>query len=334
MALNLQYTHKAKYKAIFTKYLKFLDKLRQFEDWKTDKTVVAEEVNAFRAGLLEDLKSFRAETLAEFEQEQKTIETRYKNTRSKYPDPQAEILRRQDFDLEMAEWDANEALYQLKDDGREFSSYELAKIKAKFDFNHEVKSTVITLQDKKLRPHEQDDRWQSLNEQAAILQTTSGAELGLLYLPANNPAGYEVFDLSLRNYRFEPHEMAERINDIKNALSVTPDDLTSDRIELTSYGQVLKNQGLKYAEFDPIIFKGNKDYSVTDRHKYLQERLDDPNSTEWDFNNPGYDAYQHYLDLERRHAEKLENEPDYAERYYRAEKEAQTPNDKEEQANN
>lgn len=319
--MELSYTYSPAYKAIIKDYLTGLKRLIEFKKWDTERSRVTKEMTELQEQLAQKLEEFRDAKISEYTQQMGFIESRHKNTRSIYTDPQVEMLRRQDFDLEFETWDANEAYRFLNDEGKDFSSYELAKIRNRYKNDARIQNLLFQRMEDAELSFTLDPEYKKLNEMVGILTMTRGVGLGIVYLPSENEDGFEALNLSLNNIDKEIWELEKEIADVSDLLKSVPSETKAEWEQLK--GLVKESNAPKklvYEEFDERIFRETEIFDPTVRFKYLKERFDDTTTDRWDIGRKDYDVLAHSRFLENKHELKLRNDPDYAQKYYSAEK--------------
>lgn len=325
--MELSYTYAPEYKAIIEDYLTGLDRLAMFKKWNTERSHVMKEMTEWHKQLAAKFETFRVAKINDYSQRMTVIERRHKNTRNIYTDPQAEILRRQDFDLELENWSKIDVLHYLRDENRAFSSYELAKIKSIYKGVTEVERLVETRKESEELAFTLDPEYTKLNEMTSILMATRHAGLRLVYLPADNLKGYEVLNLSLDIIDKHPDDIMAERSRVADLLASVPNEKKEDW-ELLRKATSLNNlPSLVYPEFDQRIFRSSPTFDIVHRFKYLEERFNDKSTDRWDFTRDDYDPMAHLRFLEAQHDLKLKNDPAYAARYREAERKAREASD-------
>lgn len=319
--MELSYTYSPVYKAIIKDYLDGLERLIKFKKWDTERSRVIKEMTELQEQLAQKFEDFRETKISEYTQQMSFIESRHKNTRSIYTDPQAEMLRRQDFDLEFETWDANDTYTYLNDEEKDFSSYELAKIRNRYKNDARIQNLLFKRMEDAELSFTLDPEYKKLNEMVSILTMTRGVGLDIVYLPSENEDGFEALNLSLNNIDKEIWEIEKEIANVSDSLKNIPSETKAEWEQLK--GLVKESNApkqLTYEEFDERIFRGTEIFDPTVRFKYLKERFDDTTTDRWDIGRKDYDVLAHSRFLENKHELKLRNDLDYAQRYYSAEK--------------
>lgn len=317
--MELSYTYTPDYKAIIKDYLAGLEKLAKFKQWNTERARVIKEMTEAHEQLTAKFEAFRQSKISEYSQQMATIEVRHKNAKGVYKDPQMEMLRRQDFDLEFETWDINDAIHYLRDEIKTFSRYELAKIRNTFRGDSRIETLLAQRQEDAELAFALDPEYKKLNEMVSILTMTRSVGLSIVYLPADNEDGFEVLDLTLDNIDKNLTVITSEHNRISELLSKVPNEQKGDWEQLKGLVEVDKQKKMAFEEFDERIFRGAETFDPTVRFQYLKERFDDTSNDVWTLDNPSYDVLAHSRFLERQHDLKLANDPTYAERYRLAE---------------
>ena len=121
-----------RYKDIVKKYVEAMEKKqKQRSNDIKDERILGDASNALNEIAME-YEEFYNKRLNEVETGMETIEKSYKETGKQYDNPQEEILRRQDFEIEIAVASDYELEDIAKDTNRELSKYEFNKLLLEF----------------------------------------------------------------------------------------------------------------------------------------------------------------------------------------------------------
>ncbi|MCQ8264107.1 hypothetical protein [Streptococcus suis] len=317
MTLTLYFAKTKEYKNIIQKYIDALTEWRRM----VELGIRSEHITEFRKNakkeILDVYNAYRDKKIDEARQQMETIEKRYKNTRSVYSDPQAEILRRQDFDLEFSAMEYNEIVELLSDEKRDFTDYELKKINAHYRRDLKIQTLLDSQKLKRKEQYKNDPEYQKYFEEFQTLQAFRGIGLGMVYFPSDEDSkGYVTENLeSILDSEQYAHSLSNQIQKVGQLLGNIP---TMKDSNPTVFTKALSAKKMEFEEFDERIFEESPNYDITIRFKYLKERLDDTTTDRWDFTRDDYDAYQHYQYLEGRHEQKMKNDSSYKQRYISA----------------
>lgn len=272
-----------------------------------------------------------------------SIEKSYSNSRGVYKNPTEELLRRQDFDMElstMSEDDIKKMIYESK---RELNNYELNKLYSLEYKDSNIKARLKSSIDQVKNPHRSDKYYQELQKELADIELLNSTGLGhhqLMYIPTNTPQGYTTARLKSFFDTREMHTLNGNINMLEQALNVEPvktigitDENTKRELQkFKAEEQKALKKEMKYEDLDPRIFKGGKKYDVGDRFRYLKERFDDTETDRFSPLNPNYNVLDHITYLEARHSEMLSSDDKYRAAYEAAEIDAKAMKENEEEA--
>ncbi|MFM0875655.1 hypothetical protein [Streptococcus suis] len=214
--MKFDYTRTPEYKNILTQAVSGLRKKRQLLEFDAKLSRIIAETVTLRAELSEAYKAYMNGYRDKIEKQMQELAEKYRKQEEDYTNPQLEILRRQDFDLEVSMWDKNEALAQLQDEYRTFSNYELKKLRQLFGTDTSVRGEIIRLEADK-PSLEKDEKYQDLSEQMAVLNTIRNAGLRTIFVynPATNTS--HTLDLELEENTIS--DIDNKIRDIQIALT-------------------------------------------------------------------------------------------------------------------
>lgn len=317
MTLQLNYAKTNEYKAIFKKYLDGVIEWRK----KAAYDVRPEVIEAFRKNLKKETEKayndYKNKKMTEARQQMEVIEKQFKNTRNTYKDPQAEILRRQDFDLEFSIMAREDIIELLSDEQRNFSNYELKKIQVAYPGDVKIATLLDNQQLKRDNQWLEDPFYKEWQQDYLILFQTKSEGLDIVYFPNNSDNGYtfENLDLFLSSNQHVT-ALDYHIQKISQLINEIPTVKKADKPAFFKPEPVKK---MEFEEFDDRIYRISPNYDITIRFKYLKERFDDTTTDRWDFTRDDYDAYRHLQFLEKRHDLKLQNDEEYRKQYYAVE---------------
>lgn len=214
--MKFDYTRTPEYKNILTQAISSLRKKRQLLEFDSKLSRIIAETVVMRTALSDAYKEYMNSYRNKIEKQMQELAEKYRNQAEDYTDPQLEILRRQDFDLEVSMWDKNEALAQLQDEYRTFSNYELKKLRQLFGTDMAVRGEIIRLEADK-PSLEKDEKYQDLSEQMAVLNTIRNASLRTIFV--YNPAINTSHTLDLELEENTIYDIDKKIQDIQTALT-------------------------------------------------------------------------------------------------------------------
>lgn len=324
---EFSFMYKPQYKAAVKMLQKGLKQMSQLVEYDSKEKRIQETKSEICNAVKNQLIQFVSEEKKRIAEQKLSIEKSYARSRSVYENPTEELLRRQDFDMEVATMDENEIMAFLKTPGRTFTSYELNKIYSLDVKNTEIKARVKHAINENRYPYLKDIKYQKLvkQENDLALIDDKSAQNTLLYLPANTPQGYTTLGLTSVFMNLDKHEMSKKVSILDDSLAIKP----SDEIETFATGlrKSIKEESISekpkrvYNDFDSRIFRGSSDFDIADRFKYLEERFDDKSTDRFNKIKENYSVMDHMDFLEGQHAKKIASDSKYREAYQNAEKE-------------
>ncbi|WP_303973920.1 hypothetical protein, partial [Streptococcus merionis] len=317
----LGFTKTKEYKKILETYLEALNQLSKYQQWSTITDKVNEDMERRQGVLAKMYKEYKANRIAENEGKLTEIEKRFKNSRNVYDNPQAELLRRQDFDMELSLMDTYQVKEMLEDPNRDLSRYELKKIETLYRDN----IGILTALQKRV-PEEDDlylndPEYSRMNQENSVLKMIDYLGLAMFYVPdSESPDGYQYLNLTLVGQPYNIISGYKRIEEVNRLLGELDKAISSARSGLLSLTKrEVQAPKYEFEEFDERIFRDSENFDITIRFKYLKERYDDKTTDRWDFRRDDYNPMAHLQFLERRLASKLKRDPEFAHRYRQAE---------------
>lgn len=327
MKARFNFMTRPEYKKIIADYQNGLKSIISKNKMSVKEVVINEEVNELIKNTHLSMQQFVKSEKELLNNEMTSIRESYKRSKSVYSNPQEEILRRQDFDLELSAMRDDDVMAFLSDKERTPSEYELRKIASLDKFSSETQARVTSHLNLLKRPYEQDSRYQKLNAslvQLEIIDKQSVRSL-LLYFPSgdNQTSNISLTSLNtMQNNLYELGKEFDRVNEALNSLSEVEIRETpkKERTQLSSITEKTKQR--EYDNFDSRAIKGSSDYDITHRFKYLRERYDDKTSDRFDIMKDDYDVEAHYKYLEEQHDKRMKYDSEFKEQYETAAKEA------------
>lgn len=193
------------YKGFIKQHIEDLKTLKNFDIYYTDLNKVAEEKQKMEKDLNEKIKTYYENEIQKLDTQLKNIELQCINSTEKYSDPQAEILARQDFDLELANMDIYEATRILEDNRRILSKYEVSKIELNFkDTDYTRFKTALFIRKRELsESYELNSDYQEKKALRNILNVLKNRAVELFYIKDGSEKGYSAYNLSVlgRDFR-------------------------------------------------------------------------------------------------------------------------------------
>ncbi|HFR3403526.1 TPA: hypothetical protein ACHU7R_000818 [Streptococcus suis] len=314
MEYQLNYAKTTEFKGMFKEYIKDMQHLKNMIEWDTRPEKIAEFKKETKDKLLRAYNAYKFQKMTEARSQMEVIEKQFKNTRVTYTDPQAEILRRQDFDMEFSMLDRDDIVEMLNDEQRDFSDYELKKIQITYKGDYKIENLLNKLMTHNENLYQEDPEYQEWRQEYLFLKQTQGFDLITVYIPSNTaPEGYTILNIDgVLDKNIFPWDIEEHIAHITLVLNAIPSLPKKDKIKQPA-------KKMEFEEFDDRIYRVSPDYDVAIRFKYLKERFDDTTTDRWDFSRDDYDAYRHLQFLEKRHDLKLQNDEEYRKQYYAVE---------------
>ncbi|MFC0233931.1 hypothetical protein ACFFIF_08015 [Vagococcus entomophilus] len=282
--------------------------------------VIDEEVKEIINNTHSSMQQFVKSERKRINKDMATLRSSYKRSKSVYSNPQEEILRRQDFDLELYTMSDNDIERFLSDKERTPSEYELRKIASRNNLSSEIQVRVTKKLNILKRPYEQDGHYQELSkalQEIELIDKPLSRDL-MMYFPKGDNQVSNVSLRSLNLIQNKPHELgkeAERVNEALNFLSEveTGEIPVKERTQLSSV--VEKENKLKYDDFDLRAIRGTKEFDIRDRFTYLKERYNDKSSDRFDIMKDDYNIEEHLNYLEQQHDKRMANDSAFKEQY-------------------
>lgn len=320
---EFSFMYHSKYKELIKEIQKGMKELKQLADYDVKEERIQQTRSDIQTSVVKNLDAFvKGEKQRITGRKQAIIES-YMKTRNVYKNPTEEILRRQDFDMEVASMDQSELANLVKTPGRTFTTYELNKLNS-MNLDSETKAIVKRAVNENRKPFESDIEYQNLLKQETELGLIDNVSLqrSIIYLPSDSPQGFKSMGVASLFHVKDKHEFNQKMELLQNALVIEPTNQIPTIEKTYAASKEIRTEiksKLRYEEFDPRIFKGAKDYDIKDRFKYLEERFNDQDTNRFDVMNPSYDVYEHLNYLEGQHAQKMQSDASYREAYQKAE---------------
>lgn len=324
---EFSFMYNSDYKDVIESMKKGLKQVSELVSYDSKEERINSTVYEITSNLKNGIQKFVENNQKRINQQKEAIEKSYAKSRNVYENPTEELLRRQDFDMEIASMSEDEILELIQKTGRTFTNYELNKIYSLDVKNEEIKTVVKRAINENRHPYLNDVKYRTLlkeEQELALIDTTDRASNSILfYLPSNNQQGYTTIGLNSLFMDFNEHELNKKIDLLTASLEIEP----SDEVKTFSVGfgnlieeEMAINKSKKvYEDFDSRIFKGSNEFNLSDRFKYLKERFDDKTTDRFDVTKDTYDISEHIDFLEGQHAKKMASDESYREAYQNAE---------------
>lgn len=326
---TFSFMYRPEYKKVFEELsngMKRVKVLHRYDskEQRTQQTIDDIKQNAFKV-----LQNFVKSEKNRIRIEMDKIEKSYKITKNTYADPQSELLRRQDFDLEIANADRTKIIEMLKDADRNYSVYELNKIMATAQSN-DIKAIAKRRLDEVKEPYIKDPVYQQLNLELSHLSLLNKpSEKLLLWYPSeDSPNGYRTVGLNSLNTATNSKKVAIEFEELFSGISQSLDTLYksqptvkySDQLDNYKAKEIKKREdALNYTNYDSRAIRGSKNFDIVDRFKYLKERYGNEDNR-FDPLRDDYDVNIHYQWLEAQHDKRMKTDSSFAENYKNAAK--------------
>ncbi|HEM6117143.1 TPA: hypothetical protein U2C09_001769 [Streptococcus suis] len=323
--MKLYFLGNKNYQSILNDYHKAMKTILTLREYDTKEDRIQAEKEQKQQELFEATISFVNSESQKLRETIHEIKKRYANTNSIYKDPQSEILKRQDFDLEIGMMSELQIKDFLRDSDRQFSSYELNRIGSQFKENVEVLNLVKSLKNNIVPNYQKDSDFQEATSklnQLSLIDKKTPREL-LLYIPADNHNDFSTVNLNgidLNGTFDDIDSLKNRMNNFGEVIKHLPKADNSWKADLSKhYSEKTAKSEKQYQDFDERIFKNSKNYDIFDRFKYLKERFDNSETDLFDPTREDYSIVSHMSYLEKQHDKKLATDPEYKEMYQKAE---------------
>lgn len=307
----------------------YRDALYRIEEqykYQTEKSVVRNEAKKKRDEINDRLNTFYNAENAYYEQREKDITNAYKNKQPEYSNPQAEILKRQDFDLKVSIADDNQLADMAKDTEYKLSEYQLNRLTKEF------KERELDLTPMRVRNHDElvglehraDPNYKKLaKERSYLMAIMPRGNDTTLSLPLEDKPMLNLRDLDNLP---DSQKLKENIAYLNKSIEIMQHNVMTTRetelelskpirkdIEKRIDNEIAQGTLKEYTDTDLRAIEGTPDYTVTDEFKYLKERYHKPNNYLYSYDNPSYDIMEHIEFLREQHQQNLQSNPQLAE---------------------
>lgn len=317
------------YIEIVKEYRDALLHLEKQYKYKTENTTVKESAKKKFKEILAQLEKFHADKKKYYNDREKTIKNSYKNHEPNYSNPEAEILKRQDFDLKLSIASDDDLLDMVEDTDLKLNEYRMNRLIKEFK-DRNIQSMELSkrkLDEKINKKHEADPNYQKLEEEANCLWTIQprGNDTTLL-LPLEQD---NVHSLNRLTSFPRPERLRNDIRALNKGIEIMEQQVMSTQewqtrlIEPISEDikkyiddEVGKGRDFKVKEYDDLdlrAIRGSNTFDVVHEYKYLKERYHEPDNYLYSFDNPDYSVYEHIEFLRGKHQQYLKENPDFAE---------------------
>lgn len=318
------YMKDAEYKAIVKEYVEAMAKKKKQIDRDVKPERIKKDADEAVKRLSEKVADFYNKRMADIHKKKHAIEQSYKKTGQQYDNPQAEILRRQDFEAELAVASDSELEAIANDTDRELSKYELNKLQLEFKERDLTSHSIMRKRLDVKNEFQTDPNYQRLLQEEQKLYLTKPrtpvTDTWILYPSTEEgerPRMKSLKELTSSRPLVSVEELQEGYKALEKQVS-------SNSSYMASFNPVLKNEAEdfakeavkkgthkfnEYSDVDLRALKGSSKYDVTHRFKYLKERYHDDTNEIYAIDNPNYSVYDHYTYLEKQHELHLKNSP-------------------------
>lgn len=308
------------YKKVIADYQNGVKSIINKNKMSVKDEVINEEVKEIISNTHSSMQQFVKSEKERINKDMATLRSSYKRSKSVYSNPQEEILRRQDFDLELNTMSDNDIVNFLSDPERTPTEYELRKIASHDKLSSETQVRVTRRLNEIKRPYEQDESYQQLSkslQEIELIDKPLAKDL-MMYFPKGDNQVSNVYLSSLNMIQNKPYELGKEFDKIGEALDFLSEVETreipvKERTQLSNV--VEKENKLKYDDFDPRVIRGTKEFDIRDRFNYLKERYNDKTSDRFDIMKDDYNIEEHLNYLEQQHDKRMASDSAFKEQY-------------------
>lgn len=338
----------AEYKAIVKEYVEAMTKKKKQIDRDVKPERIQQDADKAVKNLAEKITNFYNKRMADIQKQKKAIEKSYKKAGQQYDNPQAEILRRQDFEAELAVASDSELEAIANDTDRELSKYELNKLQLEFKERDLTSHAIMRRRLDVKNEYEADPNYQRLIEEEQKLYLTKPrtpvTDTWILYPSTEEgerPRMKSLKELTANRPLVSIEELQEGYKELERHVShhnrymasfnpVVKDEAEQYADKLLETGE---HKNMKqYADDDLRAIEGSSQYDVTHKFKYLKERYHDPSNAIYSIDNPNYSVHDHYEYLKKQHEKDLQAKPELKKRIEEALSEDQAKQKEKEEA--
>lgn len=300
------------YIGIVEDYLKGVKRIEKLKEHDSKESRIQNEKKELASSLIDRTRKFYSKRNKAIDKNINRIKNSYKNKKTKYEDPAVELLRRQDFDMEVSSLTDLQLQEVAKDTSRELSRYELNKLGTllKGKDGHGAVLSRLSLQKP---PYSNDVNYQKYVREKEELDLIRPQQANTaLYFPKGDSMGMFL----IATVDSIDRKDAAQISLIKNTLREGIDWMKENSTEvdhqtlITEKKKEEKEEEVKfniYKDDDPRIDRDSEEYDVVTRFKYLKERYHDPEKSVYDPSSQDYDPYEHKEYMEQLHEKATAN---------------------------
>ena len=315
----------AEYKAILKEYVEALEKREKQVKADVQPKRIKDDTDKAVRSVTEKIRNFYNKRMADIQKKKHEIEQSYKKTGMQYDNPQAELLKRQDFEAEIAVATNDELKNIVNDPERDFSKYELNKLQIEFK-ERNLTGGDITLKQRQVKnEYATDPNYQRLLEEEGKLYLTKPripvTDTWVLYPNMNGgerPEMKSLKELTSNRPIVRVDELKQAYTELERHISdndsykasfkpILASEVKQQADELIKTGEY-KNMK-KYTDIDLRAVQGSSEYAVENEFKYLKERYHDPSNKFYTFENPDYSIHDHFEYLRQKHQQHLKVNP-------------------------
>ncbi|EGO8121907.1 hypothetical protein FAD93_002379 [Enterococcus faecalis] len=321
---EFSFMYKPKYKEIIQSLQEGIKQVERLNEYDSKEERIRETTSSIVEQAKQKLDDFVKTERNQLANQKKAIEKSYIQSRNVYENPTEELLRRQDFDMEISAMSESEIMDFLKTEGRQFTAYELNKIHSLNVKNEEIKITVKQAIKENRYPYLNDLKYQRLTQEENELALIENKPLqqAMLYLPSNNAQGYKTLSIKSLFMSVDKQELKQKKAMIEESLFIKPSisvETFTTGLATNQLKKIEENTQMKYKDFDSRAIRGSEAFNISDRFDYLKERFDDKHTNRFDPIKENYDIGAHLDFLEGEHTKKMQQDENYRKAYEEAE---------------
>lgn len=289
---------------------------------------IRNEVREAKAEFKAKIDAFYSQKQKEYQKDLERIERAYKNKKQSYENPQAELLSRQDFDMNIQIMSDGKLKSLLKDDAMDLNEYQFNRLQIEFKSRglKEFDFAMIRAQKNIGKEYLNDPKYNELEEEQRYLYLTrpNNEQSNVWYATNDRPRALSLKELDMvarKNYN--PNGLKE----IASGIQILKQNETEYRQQRAEYNPIIDTEidtfvkdavdngrklNLKeYKDADPRAIRGTAEYTLEDEFKYLKERYHDKTNPLYDIANDDYFIYDHMQYLRSKHEERLKQDKDF-----------------------
>lgn len=320
MDVRFNFMTRPGYKKIISDYQNGVKSIMSKNNMDVKEEVINEEVKEIINETYSNMQQFVKSERERINKEMSTLRSSYKSSKSVYSNPQEEILRRQDFDLELNSMSDSDIVTFLDDSERTPTEYELRKIATHDKLSSETQARVTRELNNLKRPYEQDGKYQELSkalQQIELIDKPTAKDL-MLYFPKGDNQVSNCYPSSLSMIQNKPDELNKEFNKVGEALGALSkiEAREMPATEQSRLSSVIEKENKRqYDDFDLRAIKGTDEYTIEDRFRYLKERYNDETTDRFDVLKDDYNIVEHLNYLEQQHDKRMTSDSEFKNQY-------------------